>query len=43
MILKVEKQGMKNLQMNTDHLIDINSGEIVEFVDNEIEELQKNC
>ena len=24
-----------------DHLIDINSGEIVEFVDNEIEELQK--
>ena len=25
-----------------DHLIDIKSGEIIEFVDNEIEELQKN-
>ena len=26
-----------------DHLIDINSGEIIEFVDEEIEKLQKNC
>ena len=30
-----------SLDDHHDHLIDINSGEIIEFVDNEIEELQK--
>ena len=38
MILKLEKQDMKLMIHN--HLIDINSGEIVEFVDKEIEEIQ---
>ena len=34
---------MKRQEFNDDHnhLIDINSGEIVEFVDKEIEEIQK--
>ena len=37
------KTGKARYQINDDHnhLIDINSGEIVEFVDKEIEELQK--
>ena len=26
-----------------DHLIDVKTGEIIEFVDKEIEELQKGC
>ena len=30
-----------SLEEHHDHLIDINSGEIIEFVDNEIEKLQK--
>ena len=39
------KAGKARYEINDDHnhLIDINSGEIVEFVDKDIEELQKNC
>ena len=39
------KTGKARYEINDDHnhLIDINSGEIVEFVDKDIEELQKNC
>ena len=39
------KAGKARYELNDDHnhLIDINSGEIVEFVDKDIEELQKNC
>jgi Fur family ferric uptake transcriptional regulator len=40
MISKAEKQDMNNLA-NHDHLIDIKTGEIIEFVDDEIEKLQK--
>ena len=36
MILKLAKQDMSN-QRTFNHLIDINSGEIVEFVDKDIE------
>ena len=39
MISKLARQDMKSMIYN--HLIDINSGEIVEFVDKDIEELQK--
>ena len=37
------KAGKARYEINDDHnhLIDINSGEIVEFVDKDIEELQK--
>ena len=31
------------VESHHDHLIDIKTGEIIEFVDNEIEELQKSC
>jgi len=38
----VAKQDMKRLnEGHHDHLIDIKSGEIIEFVDDEIEKLQK--
>ena len=41
MILKVEKQDTKSQWTNiTIILIDINSGEIIEFVDKDIEKLQ---
>ena len=41
MILKL----VKRYEINDDHnhLIDINSGKIIEFVDKDIEDLQKNC
>ena len=41
MILKEAKQDTNNLNdEHHDHLIDINSGEIIEFVDKDIEKLQ---
>ena len=41
-ILKVANQDMNRLQQeHHDHLIDVNSGEITEFVNEEIEKLQK--
>ena len=40
MILKLEAYEIND---DHNHLIDINSGEIIEFVDKDIEELQKNC
>ena len=42
MILKVVNQDMNQApEEHHDHLIDINSGEITEFVNEEIEKLQK--
>ena len=45
MILKVEKLDTKRLsESHHDHLIDIKTGEIIEFVDDEIERAsKKNC
>ena len=40
MILKQVKQDTKINDEHHDHLIDINSGEIIEFVDKDIEKLQ---
>ena len=39
------KAGKARYEINDDHnhLIDIKTGEIIEFVDNDIEKLQKNC
>ena len=31
------------IESHHDHLIDVKSGEIIEFVDEEIENLQKSC
>ena len=42
MILKVTRQDTNRLpQEHHDHLIDINTGEIIEFVNEDIEKLQK--
>ena len=40
MILREEKRDMKSWESHHDHLIDIKTGEIIEFVDEEIEKLQ---
>ena len=42
MILKEEKQDTRRLnESHHDHLIDVKTGEIIEFVDEEIEKLKK--
>ena len=41
MILKVAKQYEELSESHHDHLIDVKTGEIIEFVDEEIEKLQK--